>query len=146
MKYIENSNLNYNELDERMTDFVNTMDINSSIDKIEEIDEKSIIEKTAKNDINISTSFTEYMHPVFWISMEQGIPCIIGNTTDFFQDDKDKELKKYLVTEAEDNSIINSKMIEKCLENKEKIIKLYKEWKEEYNNLAKQSLKEFIEK
>ena len=145
-KYIENSNLNYNELDERMTDFVNTMDINGTIDKIEDIDEKSIIEKTAKNDINISLSFTEYMHPVFWISMEQGVPCIIGNTIDFLQDEKVSKLKKYIVTTAEDNSIINSKMVEKCLENKDEIIKLYKEWKEEYNKLAEQSLKEFIEK
>ena len=145
-KYIENSNLNYNELDERMTDFVNTMDINGTIDKIEDIDEKSIIEKTAKNDINISTSFTEYMHPVFWISMEQEVPCIIGNTIDFLQDEKVSKLKNYIVTTAEDNSIINSKMVEKCLENKDEIIKLYKDWKEEYNNLAKQSLKEFIEK
>ena len=145
-KYIENSNLNYNEIDERMKDFVTTMKINATADKIEKIDEKSIQEKVVKNDITIATSFTEYFHTVFWISMEQGIPCIIGNTIDFFENEEDKELRNYLVTQAEDNSIINSKMVTKCLENKEKIIELYKNWKEKYNEIAKQSIKEFIEK
>ena len=78
--------------------------------------------------------------------MEQGIPCIIGNTIDFFENEEDKELRNYLVTQAEDNSIINSKMVTKCLENREKIIELYKNWKEKYNEIAKQSIKEFIEK
>lgn len=145
-KYIENSNLNYNEIDERMKDFVDTMKINSTSDKIEKIDEQNIQEKVVKNDINIATSFTEYFHTVFLISMEQGIPCIIGNTSDFFENEDDIELKKYVVTEAEDNSIINSKLVEKCLKNKEKVLQLYKKWKEKYNELAIKSMNEFIEK
>ena len=145
-KYIENSNLNYNEIDERMKDFVDTMNIKATSDKIEKIDEKTVQEKVAKNDINIATSFTEYVHPVFWISMEQGVPCIIGNTMDFFQDEEDKKLRDYLVTEAEDNSIINSKMVEKCLENKEEVIELYNNWKEKYNKIANESIKNFLEK
>lgn len=145
-KYIENSNLNYNEIDERMKDFVDTMNIKATPDKIEKIDAKAVQEKVVKNDINIATAFTEYVHPVFWISMEQGIPCIIGNTTDFFEDEEDKNLRNYLVTEAEDNSIINSKMVEKCLKDKEKIIELYNNWKEKYNKKAEESIKEFLEK
>ena len=46
-KYIENSNLNYNEIDERMTDFVNTMDIKATSDKIETIDAKHVQENYA---------------------------------------------------------------------------------------------------
>ncbi len=145
-KYIENSNLNYNEIDERMKDFLDTMQIKSTSDKIEKIEEKDIQEKVAKNDINIATSFTEYFHVVFLLSMEQGVPCIIGNTSDFFEDEKFKELKSYVVTEAEDNSIINSNIVKECLKNKEKVMKLYKEWKDEYNILANKSIKEFIEK
>ena len=78
--------------------------------------------------------------------MEQGVPCIIGNTMDFFQDEEDKKLRDYLVTEAEDNSIINSKMVEKCLENKEEVIELYNNWKEKYNKIANESIKNFLEK
>ena len=73
------------------------------------------------------------------------MPCIIGNTSDFFNDESNK-LKKYLVSTAEDNSILNAKKVLECIENKEKIVNLYKEWKEKYNNLAKKSINEFINK
>ena len=68
-KMVDNSNINYNELDERITDFLTTMEINSKPDMINKIDEDEIIDKVIKNDINISLSFTEYFHPVFFISM-----------------------------------------------------------------------------
>ena len=147
-KYIENSNLNYNKIDDRMEDFLNTMEIKSTPCKIENINDENIIKEVIKNDITIATSFTEYFHVVFFISMELGIPCIIGNTEDFFDinNEEEKELEKYLITKAEDNSIINSKMMEECLKNKEKIIEFYRKWKERYNNLAKTSIEEFISK
>ena len=58
----------------------------------------------------------------------------------------DEELKNYIVTSAEDNAIINSEMIKEMLGNKEKIKKLYKEWKEKYNKKAQESKIIFIEK
>ena len=143
-KFIENCHLNYNNLDPRMDDFLNTMGILSSQDKIEKIDEDSIIKKVVKNDVIVATSFTEYVHPVFLISMELGIPCLIGNNSDFF-DEKDL-LKQYVVSYAEDNPIINAQMVNKILEKKEKIKELYKTWKEEYNKKAKENLEEFLNK
>ncbi len=143
-KMIKNCNINYNILDERMKDFLNTMKIQSKEDKINEITEQDIIQKVIKNDINISCSFTEYFHTIFWTSMEQGVPCIIGNTSDLF--DKDNELKNYIVTLAEDNPIENAKKVEECLKNKDKVIQLYKNWKEEYNKKAKENIQAFINK
>lgn len=143
-KMIENANLNYNLLDERMKDFLDTMGIKSKEDKIENIEEKEILEKISKNDITISCSFTEYFHTIFFLSMEQGVPCIIGNTSDLFEETE--ELKEYVVTIAEDNPIINAKLIERCLENKQKVIALYKVWKEKYNQLADENKKVFLEK
>ena len=142
-KMVDNSNINYNELDERMTDFLNTMEIKSTVDKIENINEDELINKVIKNDINISLSFTEYFHPVFFISMELGIPCIIGNTSDLFDDNE--ILNKYIVTKTEDNPIENGKIVEKCLNNKEIVIEEYKKWKEEYNKKAKQNIEQFLE-
>ena len=142
-KMIDNSIINYNELDERMTDFLNTMEIKSTIDKIENINEDELINKVTKNDINISLSFTEYFHPVFFISMEQSIPCIIGNTSDLFDDNE--ILNKYLVTKAEDNPIENSKMVCECLNNKEIVIEEYRKWKEEYSKKAKENIEQFLE-
>lgn len=143
-KFIEDCHLNYNSLDPRMDDFLNTMEISNSPDKIEKIEEDILIEKIIKNDVIVSTSFTEYMHSVFWISMELGIPCLIGNNSDFFE--KDEELNKYVVTVAEDNAIINSKMVETMLKEKKKIQELYKMWKEKYNKAAKENIEEFLNK
>ena len=141
---LENCTLHYNVLEERMEDFLNTMQIVSVPDKIEKIEEKQIIQALCKNDIIVSTAFTEYMHPIFFLSMELGIPCLIGNTVDFLEENE--ILKQYLVTKAEDNAIINAKMIKNILENKEKIREAYKNWKQEYDKQAKETIQKFIEK
>lgn len=142
-KFIENSTLNYNLLNERMKDFVTTMEIKSKEDNIKKINDKSLIDKVIKNDINISCSFTEYLHPLFFISMEQGVPCIIGNTSDLFN--CNEELNKYIVTLAEDNAIENANLVINCLANKEKVIDLYKLWKNNYNKIAMENINAFIE-
>ena len=143
-KFIDNCNLNYNYLDSRMEEFLNTMKIKNTSNKIEKINEDELIKLISKNDAIIATSFTEYMHPIFFMSMELGIPCLIGNNSDLFEEDD--ELKKYIVTSAEDNAIINSKMVENILQNKEIIKDLYKKWKTQYNTQAKTSIKDFVEK
>lgn len=143
-KFVENCHLNYNNLDPRMEEFTNTMDICGTPEKLDDINEKCLIKCLKKNDAIVSTSFTEYVHPVFLISMELGIPCLIGNNSDFFEEDN--ELKKFVVTTAEDNAIINSKMVEIMLKEKEKIFELYKVWKEKYNKEAKEQLEVFLNK
>lgn len=143
-KFVENCHLNYNDLDPRMKEFINTMDICGTPDKLDDINEKCLIECLKKNDAIVSTSFTEYVHPVFLISMELGIPCLIGNNSDFFEEDN--ELKKYVVTIAEDNAIINSKMVEVMVREKEKIRNMYKIWKEDYNKQANEQLEKFLNK
>lgn len=142
-KFIDNSVLNYNRLDERMEDFLTTMKIENSPVEIKEINEENIINEIIKNDVTVATTFTEYFHPVFFLSMELGIPCLIGNTIDFFGKDDD-DLKSYIVTEAEDNPIINAEKIRTILSNKEKVLNLYKKWKEKYNEEAKENINEFL--
>lgn len=141
-QFIDNCHLNYNLLDERMQDFLNTMGMANFPDKIEEIGEKELIQKLSKNDVIVATSFTEYIHPVFFISMELGIPCLIGNNVDFLEEAE--ELKKYVVTTAEDNAIINSEMVKNMLNHKEKIQELYQNWKQNYNIQAQKSIQDFI--
>ena len=135
--------LNYYNLDPRMEEFLTTMGIQNTPEKLEEIKAENIIKSILKNDVIVSTSFTEYMHPVFWLGMEVEIPVLIGNNSDLFNGE---ELEKYIVTSAEDNAIINSKMVEKILDNKEKILELYKNWKKEYNEKSKNNIEAFLEK
>lgn len=141
--FIENSNLNYNLLDERMKDFLETMKIKNIGVKIKDTDEISIIKEIKNNDINISCAFTEYLHPIFFISMELGIPCIIGNTSELFENEE--TLAKYLVTSQEDNPIVNAELIRTCLKNKEIILKRYLEWKNVYNEKSNKSIQEFLD-
>lgn len=143
-KFLNDCNLNYNCLDVRMQEFLDTMDISNIPIKIEKIDDKNIMKELIKNDVIVTASFTEYFHPIFLMSMELGIPCLIGNNSDFFENND--ELKEYVVTSAEDNAIVNSKMIEEILKNKEKIQELYKNWKKEYNQKAQVNIENFIEK
>ena len=75
--------------------------------------------------------------------MEQGIPCIIGNTSDLFDDNE--ILNKYIVTKTEDNPIENSRLVEECLKNKDIVIEEYKKWKEDYNKKSKENIKQFLE-
>lgn len=142
-KMLNNCELTFNSLDERMNEFLNTMNIENHPIKIKEINALALSKEIAKNDVVLSASFTEYFHPVFFISMEMGVPCLLGNNSDLF--DENDKLKKYIVTSAEDNAIVNAKMIDTILKNKKDILKLYREWKEKYNKFAKKNIKEFIE-
>ncbi len=141
-KMLDNAVISYNNLDERMKDFLDTMNIESEEVKIESISDEELIRVIAKNDVVISTSFTEYFHPVFFIAMELGVPCLIGNNTEFFE--HEDKLKEYIITNAEDNAIINAELIKKILDNKDKVRELYKKWKEKYNKLALKSIQDFI--
>ena len=141
---LDNSKINYNLLDPRMKEFLDTMNIESQESKIQNIEAQEIIKEIVKNDVCISCSFTEYMHPIFFLSMEMEVPCLIGNNSDLFEEDS--VLKSYVVTEAEDNAIINAEKIKKILENKSEVLEQYKIWKEKYNQEAKSNLEEFLEK
>lgn len=143
-KFLENCHLNYNKLDDRMEEFLTTMQIASTPDKIEVVEEKQLIEKLSKNDIIVATSFTDYVHPIFLMSMELGIPCLIGNHSDFFE--KDEELEKYVVTNVEDNAIINSEKVKTMLQNKKKIQELHQSWKKDYNKKAQELIQDFMNK
>lgn len=141
-KFLDDSVLNFNCIDPRMDDFVTTMKIRNRRIKFNKIDENEIIDEVKKNDIIIATSFTEYVHPIFFLSMEVGIPCLIGDNSDFFN--MNDELKECIVSNAEDNPIINANKVKKIIENKDKIKTLYMEWKKKYNNNVEKLVWNFI--
>ena len=136
-KFIDNSIINYNLLDPRMKDFLNTMKINSNPQKI---NTQNIVDCIYNNDITVDCSFTNYFHTIFFISLELGIPCIIGNTEDFLP----KELKNFLTINSEDNPVVISEKILYALNNKEKINSLYASWKSSYNIKSDESVSSFL--
>lgn len=102
---------------------------------------EELLERMAGNDLNLYVTFTECAPLIPLESFEMGVPCITGNNHHYWEG---TELEEYLVVnEVDDVNKIHEK-IEKCLENKEKILDLYKQWKKQYDIEAKKSLENFL--
>ena len=109
--------------------------LNSSISR------EKLLERMAKNDINFYVTFSECAPLIPLESLELGVPCITGNNHHYWEG---TELRKYLVVDEIDNVMSIYEKAKLCLENKEKILKMYKEWKKDYDKIAKESVKKFL--
>lgn len=105
------------------------------------IPREELYKRLAANDINVYVTFTECSPLIPLESLELGTPCITGDNHHYFEG---TELEKYLVVNKEDNIMEIAKQIEFCLENKEKVLELYQEWKKEYCKQAKESAENFL--
>jgi len=100
-----------------------------------------LMKRIQKNDINIYPTFTENA-PMFPLeSFEMGVPCLLGNNNDYLVG---TELGKYVILEREDDAEYIKNKIMIVLENKEHVMKLYHQWKKEFNNKCDGLVKEFI--
>lgn len=142
-KFLDKMTIRYNPLDKKMEEFLKIMKINSKKDPIKEMDAYNIAEIISKNIVNVSCDFTDYVHPIALISMECGIPCIIGDTSCLFDTEK---LQEYLVVHSEDNPIKISNKIMKAINNSEEIIQEYMKWKTDYNQRSEESIISFLNK
>lgn len=100
-----------------------------------------LLKRIASNDINIYVTFVECAPIIPLESLEQGVPCITSNNHHYFEN---TELEDYLVVNSPDNIIEIYKKIMFALENKEKIIKLYKEWKKSNDENSAKSVADFL--
>lgn len=101
----------------------------------------NLFKKIAQNDINLYVTFTECAPLLPLESLELGVPCITGDNHHYFEG---TELEKYLVVTKEDNIIEIYNKINYALENKDKILELYKTWKKDYDVFAKKSIENFL--
>ncbi len=105
------------------------------------ISREELLKRIASNDINIYVTFVECAPMIPLESLEQGVPCITSKNHHYFEG---TALEDYLVVDSPDNIIDIYKKILYALENKEKIVKLYKVWKKENDKLSKKSVDEFL--
>ena len=103
---------------------------------------EELLKRMASNNINLYVTFSECAPMLPIESMEVGTICLTGNNHHYF---KDTELEKYLVVSREDDVVAIADKIKYALENKEKIFKLYKAWKENYDIISKKSVQEFLD-
>ena len=101
-----------------------------------------LIKIMSRNTLNLYVTFSECAPMLPLESFESGTICLTGNNHHYF---KNNELEKYLVVNNEESPIEIANKIELCLNNKEKILNLYKIWKKENDKLCAKSVQEFLE-
>ena len=106
------------------------------------ISREKLLERMAKNDINFYVTFSECAPLIPLESLELGVPCITAHNHHYWEG---TELEKYLIVNENDDIIKIHNQAKYCLENKEKILNLYKKWKKEYDKESKKSVERFLE-
>ena len=109
--------------------------------KTNNVSREEMYKRLANNDINLYITFTECAPLIPLESLELGVICITGNNHHYF---KGTELEKYLVVDKVDDIMEIYNKINIALENKERILELYQEWKKEYSKEAKENVEEFL--
>lgn len=90
--------------------------------------------------VNLYTAFAGISPIVVLESLDQGIPCIVGNTNMF---DSNAYLKEQLVLKSDDdiNEIVDK--IKNAIENKKEILEEYKKYRNEYKKEVKKLMEKF---
>lgn len=91
---------------------------------------EELFERIMMDDVVIYASFVECAPILPLECLELGVPCITGNNHHYWID---TPLEEYLVESRVDDPVALAARIKKCLNNRDKIMKLYREWKKEYD-------------
>lgn len=108
---------------------------------IKEQEVKTYEELLKDNFINLYCNFTCTIDEVILTSMDNGVPCLLGNTDIF---DNYKVLKQYLVLDSDDDVNEMAQKIEKVKKNSDKIMDEYKKFRRDYTKKSKESIEQFI--
>ena len=102
---------------------------------------EELLKRIQQNEVNIYPTFTENA-PMFPLeSFEMGVPCLLGNNNDYFVGTK---LGEYVILTKEDDPEYLKDRIVNCIEHKDEIIKLYREWKKDFDKKCKNWVNEFV--
>lgn len=116
---------------------IKTVNDNSTIS----LNRTQLLTRMAQNNVNLYVTFTECSPMIPLESFEVGVPCIIGNNTDFF---KGSKLNDLVVVKEEDSIDEIYDKMNYAIENKEEIMNLYHEWKREYSEETIRLKDEFL--
>lgn len=92
------------------------------------------------NKVNLDVEFSDISPITFIMSMDAGIPCILGNTPILAK----SELEDMLVVSSDDDVEEIKNKINYALENTDKIIKKYEKWRADYKKISSKTIEEFM--
>ena len=96
----------------------------------------------AGNDLNLYVTFTECAPLLPLESLELGVPCITGNNHHYWQG---TPLEEYLVVQDTDNCIEIYNKAKLCLEHRDTVMELYRQWSVNNERISKESVKQFLQ-
>lgn len=102
---------------------------------------EDLLKRMSNNSLNLYVTYSECAPMLPLESFEMGVVCITGNNHHYF---KDSDLEKYIVVNNEENINEIKDKIVNCLDDEEKIKKLYKKFREENLKNAKLAADKFI--
>lgn len=137
----ENAMIDITPMGEKSKTFANTLGLDTSMSVEHNVPRDILLDKMSQNDVNVYVTFTECSPMIPLESLELGVPCVTGDNHHYFEN---TELEKYLVVSKEDNIIAIYEKIKTCLENRDKILDLYKDWKVSYVKEAEKSVIDFL--
>ena len=138
---IENAIIDMVPLNKTAKEFADHLNV--KIEGLEKsLPRNDLIERMSKNDLNLYVTFSECAPMLPLESFEVDVPCITGNNHHYFQD---TSLEKYLVVNNEENPIEIKDKILNCIENKEKVMKEYKKFRNDNLRNSRNQVKKFIE-
>lgn len=138
---LENYEIDYFPINYKIVSMARRHNINL-IGTTEGLSKEELCSKMAENDINLFVmhSGVKTIRPIE--SLELGTVCLVGKNNYF----EGTELEKYIVVQNENSILEIADKIKVALENKDKILSVYKMWKEDYDKKAKESEEEVLGK
>ena len=107
------------------------------------VSKNDLYKKMAANDINLFICYPEFPNITPIESLELGTVCLVGKDNPYF---KGTDLEEYVVVNNENDITQILAKIQNALANKDKILELYRKWKEEYDLKSKESITKVIQK
>lgn len=138
---IENALVDLSPSSDLSNSFCDMMNINLVDKNLKYMKRQDLLDRMAQNDINLYVTFTECSPVLPLESLELGVPCITGDNHHYFRNSK---LYDYLVVHSEDDINEIASKAKEAIKNRDEIIRLYKEWKADYDNFVEEKIQEFI--
>lgn len=139
---IEGAVLDMVPLNKSAIDFAKTLGL--KIEGVENpLSREELIDRMSNNTVNLYVTYSECAPMLPLESLNSNVVCITGNNHHYF---KDSELEKYIVVNNEQDVNEIKEKIENAIKYKDKILKLYREFKIQNSKYCNKKVVSFLRK